>query len=268
MNKKEIIKLGLTEEELKGLYPNVTTELEAIGNLDEVNIFLMMMISIVLFFAIYFTAFQVSSSITLEKTSKIIETIATSTSPTCIILGKTIGMAVTGVLQLIVIIATALISANLFVEKELLETLLDVTSITWKLGILAVVYFILGYLVYAFLYALTGATVSKPEDVQSANGPVSVLAVIGFYLAYFTMMNPTSNFNRFASLFPLSSAFCMPFRYMMHLASISDIVLSILILIITISLVAFVSIRIYTNAILNYGTRLSIKDLVKMFKQK
>ena len=75
-------------------------------------------------------------------------------------------------------------------------------------------------------YALTGSTVSKPEDIQSANGPVAMLAVIGFYLSYFTMMNPTSEMNIFASLFPISSPFCMPFTIMMGLAKPTDVLIS------------------------------------------
>jgi len=134
------------------------------------------------------------------------------------------------------------------------------------------IYFILGYLAYALLYALTGSTVSKPEDIQSANSPVAILAVIGFYLSYFTMMNPTSKLNLFASLSPISSPFCMPFRMpfriMMGLASSTDVIMSIVILVVTIIFIANVAIKIYSNAILNYGTKMSIKDIIKMYKEK
>ena len=228
----------------------------------------MMIMSIVLFYAIYFCAYQVSSSITTEKTSKIMETLVTSTSPRTIVLGKTIGIGVVGLGQMILIVATALISAKSFLEPGLLESVLDMSNITPYLGIMTAIYFILGYLSYALLYALTGSTVSKPEDIQSANTPVALLAVVGFYLSYFTMMNPTSDLNLFASLFPISSPFCMPFRIMMGLASTTDVVISITILIITIIVIARVAIKIYSNAILNYGTKMGIKDIVKIYKDK
>ena len=130
------------------------------------------------------------------------------------------------------------------------------------------VYFILGYLAYALLYALTVSTVSKPEDIQSANTPVAILAVIGFYLSYFTMMNPTSELNVFASMFPISSPFCMPFRIMMGLASTTDVIISIAILIVTILVIAQVAIKIYSNAILNYGTKMSFGDIIKVYRDK
>ena len=265
----QISKLGLTAEELQSITPNFefsleqTEEEKASG-----NILAMMLMSIVLFYAIYFCAYQVSSSITTEKTSKIMETLVTSTSPRTIVLGKTIGIGIVGLLQMIVIVGTALISAKAFLEPELLESILDMSNITPYLGIITIIYFILGYFAYALLYALTGSTVSKPEDIQSANTPVAILAVIGFYLSYFTMMNPTSELNVFASLFPISSPFCMPFRIMMGLANGADVAISIAILIVTILVIAKVAIKIYSNAILNYGTKMSFKDIVNMYKDK
>lgn len=265
----QISKLGLTQEQLQSITPNFEFSLEQTEEEKaNGNIFAMMLMSIVLFYAIYFCAYQVSSSITTEKTSKIMETLVTSTSPTTIVLGKTIGIGIVGLLQMVVIVATALISAKAFLAPELLEAVLDMSSVTPYLGIITIIYFILGYFTYALLYALTGSTVSKPEDIQSANSPVAILAVIGFYLSYFTMMNPTSKLNLFASLFPMSSPFCMPFRVMMGLASGTDVLISVAILVVTILIIARIAIKIYSNAILNYGTKMSLKDIMKMYREK
>ena len=264
----QISKLGLTEEQLKSITPNFEFSLEQTDEKANGNVFAMMLLSIVLFYAIYFCAYQVSSSITTEKTSKIIETLVTSTSPKTIVLGKTIGIGIVGLLQMILLVGTALISAKVFLEPGMIEQVLDMSAITPYLGIVTIIYFILGYFAYALLYALTGSTVSKPEDIQSANGPVAMLAVIGFYLSYFTMMNPTSEMNIFASLFPISSPFCMPFRIMMGLAKPTDVLISIAILIVTILVIAKVTIKIYSNAILNYGTKMSLNDIIKMYKRK
>ncbi len=169
---------------------------------------------------------------------------------------------------MIIIVATALISAKAFLDPEILNAVLDMSNITPYLGIITIIYFILGYFTYALLYALTGSTVSKPEDIQSANSPIAILAVVGFYLSYFTMMNPTSELNVFASLFPISSPFCMPFRVMMGIADIKDVIISIVILLVTILIIAKVAIKIYSSAILNYGTKMSFKDIINMYKVK
>ena len=265
----QISKLQLTQEQLQSITPNFNFEMKQTES-QEVhgNPFIIMLISIVLFYAIYFCAYQVSSSITTEKTSKIIETLVTSTTPKTIVLGKTIGIGIVGLLQIISIILTALISNALFLEEGMLEGIIDFSKVTPSLGVITIIYFILGYAFYALLYALTGSTVSKPEDVQSANGPVAIIAVIGFYLAYFTMMNPTSELNKLAAILPISSPFCMPFRVMMGIATVGELALSIFIILITIFIVAKVSIKIYSQAILNYGNKISLKDALKLYKNK
>ena len=265
----QISKLGLTEEQIQSLTPNFEYSIEQTDE-QEVsgNVLAIMMLSIVLFYAIYFCAYQVSSSITTEKTSKIMETLVTSTSPRTIVLGKTIGIGLVGLIQVCVFVAVALISAKLFLEPGILESILDMSQMTPYLAVITIIYFILGYFTYALLYALTGSTVSKPEDIQSANTPVTILAVIGFYLSYFTMMNPTSDLNTFAALFPISSPFCMPFRIMMGIANGAEVAISIAILLVTILIITKVAIKIYSNAILNYGTKMSLKDMIRVYRDK
>lgn len=265
----QISKLDLTDEQLASLTPNFNFELKQTEQQEvKGNIFAIMLLSLVLFYAIYFCAYQVSTSITTEKTSKIMETLVTSTTPRTIVLGKTIGIGIVGLIQVVVLVSVALICANFCLPEGILESILDLSQITPFLAIMTIVYFLLGYLVFALLYALTGSTVSKPEDVQSANGPVAIIAVIGFYLAYFTMMNPTSELNVFASIFPVSSPFCMPFRIMMGIATPIQIAISLAVLIVTILVIAQISIKIYSNAILNYGSKLSFKDMINVYKQK
>ena len=264
----QISKLGLTQEQLRSIQPDFNFEVKQ-AETQEVkgNIYTMMLLSIVLFYAIYFCAYQVSSSITTEKTSKIIETLVTSTEPKTIVLGKTIGIGIVGVLQIIAIALTAIVSKTLFLEEGALDGIVDFSTITPFLGCITIIYFILGYAFFAMLYALTGSTVSKPEDVQSANTPVALISVIGFYLAYFTMMNPTSELNKIAAILPISSPFCMPFRVMMEIATGPEILGSIVILIITTILVAIFSIKIYSKAIFNYGSRVKIKELLRNEKK-
>lgn len=265
----QIAKLGLTQEQIETLTPRFQYTIEQTEE-EEVsgNLFVMMLLSLVLFYAIYFCAYQVSSSITTEKTSKIMETLVTSTNPRTIVMGKTIGIGLVGLAQVCILVAVALLCAKNFLEPELLEMVLDMSKITPYLGIITILYFILGYFTYALLYALTGSTVSKPEDIQSANTPVAILAVIGFYLSYFTMMNPTSSLNVFASIFPISSPFCMPFRIMMGIASTTDVIISLAVLVVTILIIAKVATKIYSNAILNYGTKMGVKDMIKIYKDK
>ncbi len=265
----QLHKLGLSEKQIASITPAINVSaVQAEETEISGNVLVMMIMSIVLFYAIYFCAYQVSSSITVEKTSKIIETLVTSTSPSNIVIGKTLGIGVVGLLQMILFVATALISAKLFLPGDVLATVLDMSTITPYLGFITIIYFILGYATFALIYALTGSTVNKPEDIQSANTPVALLSMFGFYLAYFTLTDPTSSINLFAAIFPISSPFCMPIRIMMGIASGWEVIISIAVLLITILIIARVAIKIYSDAILNYGTKLSLSELFKIYKQK
>ena len=267
-SKIQISKLNITPEELATIEPEFDVVLvETDENAAKGNVTIMMIISLVLFYAVFFCAQQVSVAITTEKTSKIIETLVTSTDSKTIVLGKTLGIGIVGLVQVILMITVAVISAKFCIDPELLNTIFDVSSITPKLLILTLVYFCFGYALYSLFFALTGATVSKPEDVQYANGPVSFVAVIGFYLAYFSMMNPSSNLNKISGIIPISSPFSMPLRIMMGTATNSEIATSLLVLVATTILLAVVAIRVYSSTILNTGARLSLKEAIKMAKE-
>lgn len=264
----QVKKLNLSPEKLSSLEPEFDVTLtETDENAAKGNIFIMMMISIVLFYAVFFCAGQVSTAITTEKTSKIIETLVTSTDSKTIVLGKTLGIGIVGLIQVILMMIVAIISAKFCMDSEILSSIFDVSTITPTLFIITLIYFCLGYGLYSLLFALTGATVSKPEDVQSANGPVSFVAVIGFYLAYFSMMNPSSSVNKLAGIVPISSPFCMPLRVMMGTATTGEVITSVLVLIATTALVAMLAIKVYSSTILNTGARLSLKDAIKMARE-
>ena len=263
----QIEKLGFNEQKAKEILPEFQTSTEQTEEVKG-NTVVIMAISILLFYAIYFCAYQVSSSITTEKTSKIMETLVTSTSPKTIVVGKTLGIGIGGLLQMLILVLTAVISAKLFLDPALLEIVLASTQVTPFVGVLMFVFFILGYFLFATLYAVTGSTVSKPEDIQSANTPVMLLTIVGFYIGQSVIQTPAGNLATFGTYFPLSSPFLMPFRVMMGLATTQEILLSLAILIVSIAVIAHIAIKIYSNAILNYGTKLSIKNLVKMYKTK
>lgn len=264
---KKLVDLGLTSQQLEDLDVGFELNNYHLSNSDSGNsTFAMMMFSIVLFYAVFFCASQVSSSVTTEKTSKIIESLTTSTSPKNIVLGKTLGVGVTGLIQLVVLLGFGIICAKMFLPSEILSGVINLSSINFAVWVIIILYFVLGYALFALIFALTGSLVQKPEDIQSANSPVSMLSVFAFYLAYFSMMNPKSNVSVFASLFPFSSPFSMPSRYMLGIANAWDVVISIGLLIVMCVIIGFISVKVYSNAILNYGSKFSLKDIGKYLK--
>ena len=264
-----LLNLGLSEDQLNKMNIDFKVNNIYFSESDSGNsIFAMMMFSIALFYAVFFCASQVSASVTVEKTSKIIETLTTSTSPKYIVLGKTLGVGLVGLAQLLYLLIALVVCSNVFLPKDMLDGFINLNSITFNVWVTVILYFILGYTLYALIFALTGSLVQKPEDIQNANSPVSLISVFSFYLAYFSMMNPKSSLSMFASIFPFSSAFSMPARVLLNIVSPMDFISSILVLILTCILIGYASIKVYSNAILNYGNKFSLKDIKKYLKQK
>lgn len=268
---KLLLESNASDELLQAVNFPVTYEIQELNeDTGNENFLVAMITSFILFFAIYFYGYSVSTSVSSEKTSRVMETLVTSTTPTKIVVGKTIAMGLVGLGQLVGLILVAVISYNIFVPSdfELISELLGTINLNVPDVLICLVFFILGYTVYAFLSAVTGATVSKVEDVQAASTPISLIALVSFYLAYFTSTMPNSAGSKFASIFPFSAAFSMPGRILAGAVTGGEIAISIIVLIITAVLLAIISIKVYSAATLHYGDRLKIKDLFKLYKQK
>lgn len=229
-----------------------------------------MIIMMILFFAVYFYGYGVAMSVASEKTSRVMEILITSTKPAKIILGKSAAMGLLGLCQLSAILIAAILTYKLtFPDNfQLAGMKLDFSNFTPFSILMIIVYFILGYSLYSMMNAVAGATVSKAEDVNSAIMPISMITLVSFYFAYGTIMLPGNSLAQVASLIPFSSPFSMPCRILSSDVPIMQIVASISILIVSIVLMALISIKLYSSAILHYGKRIKINELLKMSKRE
>jgi ABC-2 type transport system permease protein len=263
-------KYNVDQDTLTKINTPITYELIETDN-ENTNVSLYVfaiMSSLFLYLAIYFYGYSVSMSISNEKTSRVIETLITSTKPSTIVLGKTIAMGLLGLSQLLLLIITAILSYKIFIPGKFIvfgETI-NFSTMTLPMLLLLVLYFILGYFLYAMLNAVTGSTVTKAEDINAASMPISFISLFSFYLGYFSLIYPNSPTSIFASIFPFSSAFTMPARMILGEVPLVQVIPSLLLLIVTIVFLAFLSVRLYSVAILHYGERLTIKDLFKISK--
>jgi ABC-2 type transport system permease protein len=225
-----------------------------------------LVISILLFFAIYFYGYGVAMSVASEKTSRVMELLVTSTKPSKIILGKSAAMGLLGLIQLCLVVITGTLTYKFTFPENfaIAGQLIDFSNFT-PFGLsMIIIYFILGYFLYAMMNAVAGATVSKAEDVNSALMPINMVSLVAFYAGYFSLSVPKSSVSIIASIIPFSAPFSMPCRILATDVPAWQITASLLSLVITIVLIAMISIKIYSSAILHYGRRLKLKDLVKM----
>ena len=266
---KELANSNVSIETINMINSGIEVETKYLDDEND-NYGVAMVASYILFFAVYFYGNSVAVSVSSEKTSRVMETLVTSTTPTNIIIGKTLAMGIVGLGQMILLILTAFASYKLFIpaDMDFISTMIGNINLNVTSIVICIIYFILGYTVFAFLNAVTGATISKVEDLNSAQTPIALISLFSFYLAYFTATMPDSSASKFASIFPFSSAFSMPGRILAGGATSWEIMLSIAVLIATAIIFAFISIKAYSGAVLHYGKRLNIKDLFKLSKEK
>lgn len=222
------------------------------------------------FFAVYYYGYGVASSVASEKSSRVMETLVVSTKPWKILVGKCLGMGAVGLTQFGGAIIFAIICWTLLIPKgfSFMGQTLSLDAFTPKSAILILVFFIFGYMLYAFMNAVSGASVDKIEDLNVAMMPVMIISMGSFYLSYFTaVMGSTYDYLvNLAMYIPFSAPFIMPFELLNGEVSTWQIFLSLGILAATLLIVVLMSVRIYTSSVMHYGKRIKMKDALKHLK--
>jgi len=124
-------------------------------------------------------------------------------------------------------------------------------------------FFILGFLLYATLYAAAGSMVSRIEDVQQAVGPLMYLAMAGYFLSFFAPNDPDGQLVSIASIIPFLSPYLMPTRMLLGNPAPWEIGLALVLLALTLAGAIWVAARIYSAGVLLYGQRVGIRSVLK-----
>ncbi|NLB23614.1 MAG: ABC transporter permease [Clostridium sp.] len=211
---------------------------------------------------------NVATSVAREKDSRTMELLITSTKPRTLILGKVAAVGLTGILQMIAIILFGIL--GFFLNKtnypEAVTQMIQ-GSMTLDTMLVYILFSVMGYILYLFIYASLGSLVSKVEDVNKSVAPITFLFVIAYLAATVAMTAPDLLLIKISSFIPFISLFTMPIRYMFTSVPLISLLASSAIMILTVVLFAALSIYIYRFGSLNYGNRLTLKEVLKSFKR-
>lgn len=226
-------------------------------------------IMFIMYMLILFFGQSVATSVAREKDSRTMELLITSTKPKALILGKVAALGCVGLLQIGVVLLTLVL--GILVNKGnyspmILAILQD--TMTPSVFLLYLLFSVLGYALYLFIYASLGSLVSKVEDVNSAVTPITMLFVVAFVIASMSLQMPQSSLAKISSYIPFVSLFTMPIRVLLTSVSWIEILISSVVMIVTTIIVAKLSIYIYRYGSLNYGNKLSMKDIFKNIKKE
>jgi len=131
-----------------------------------------------------------------------------------------------------------------------------------------VIYFIMGYLLYASMYAAVGASVENASEASQLTLPVTIPLILGLFIMLFAFNHPSSPLAVWASIIPWTAPMVMLARVPFGTVPGWQIALSVVLLFATFVATAYLSARIYRSGILSYGKKSTFKDMFKWMKQK
>ncbi len=261
--------INLTQEQLAQLYEPVPFERTALEEnaktQEELNqarglVYVMLFI---IYFAVIMYASMIATEVATEKSSRVMEILISSVSPIKQMFAKILAIGLLSLTQLAVFIIVGYVSI-----KQNLESMeggffefLGFGNIPVMTVAYGVIFFILGYFLYATLAAFLGSLVSRIEDVQQMITPMTLLIVAGFLIAMVGLSTPEAGFITATSFIPFFTPMIMFLRVGMLNIPVWEIGLSIGILVGTIVLLAIFGARVYRGGVLMYGKSNSFKDI-------
>ncbi|MFO3789053.1 ABC transporter permease [Bacillus mojavensis] len=262
--------LGVSQETISSLYAPVTVGQEALkeGAKSEEELGQAMGLVYIMLFVIYFSVIMYASMIAMEvateKSSRVMEILISSMPPIQQMFAKLLGIGLVGITQLAVIISAGYLSLKLNKTSETASSVggfLNLTDVPVSTVIYAVIFFLLGYFLYATLAAFLGSVVSRIEDVQQTITPMTLLVVAGFMIAMFGLNAPEAGFITVTSFIPFFTPMIMFLRVGMLEIPFWQAAAGIGITLLTIIILAVIGARIYKGGVLIYGNSSAFKAI-------
>ena len=261
-----LYQLGLSPEEaLAVLSAGVESKTEALGKNQMDNFFYTYIMIFALYMVILLYGQMVATNVATEKSSRAMEVLVTTAKPTSMMFGKVLASCLAGFLQLVLIFGSAILFYNLNSEQLQNPIISSIFDIPIALFLYMIVFFILGFLIYAFLFGAIGSTASKLEDINTSVMPITFLFVIGFMVVVFSMSSGSVDnlAMKICSYVPFTSPMAMFTRIAMSTVAWYEILISILILVGSVVGIGVLSARIYRVGVLLYGTPPKLTKILK-----
>ena len=235
---------------------------------------------------------MVMQSVIEEKTNRIVELLVSSVKPFQLMMGKIIGVMLVGIAQmalwgvmLSIIMTVASVgfgvsqaqsiaagqpmpSPTMNMSQDTQELLTAIVNLPYaEIGLMFIIMFVGGYLLYSSFFAATGASINEQEDANQFVVPITMITLFGLYAAMYSIENTDGPLAFWASLFPLTSPIVMMIRIPFGVPLWQEL-LSIALLYASAFLMIWIGGKIYRVGILMYGKKPSIKEIIKWMRYK
>ena len=224
------------------------------------------------FLTLVFYGLWVASGVVAEKTGRVMELLISAATAPQLVIGKIVGIGLAGLAQVTLVLVPAVLA--LLASGGIGDALLgpdsgagaSLSALSPGLMVAFLCYFVLGFAVYAGLYAAAGSLLSRAEDLQTVALPLSLPAVAGYFPAVLALSGSSASFIRVASFVPLWSPFVMMSRLAVGSVSPWEVVLSLGLLVATVPLVTWLAIRVYRAGVVTYGQPPSLGTFIRAIR--
>lgn len=262
---------GLSPEQVGEIMQvQIEGKTEALGKDQIQNFFYTYIMIFALYMVILLYGQMVATNVATEKSSRAMELLVTSAKPISMMFGKVLASCIAGFSQLVLIFGTAILLYN--VNKDALSNPLisSIFDIPIELFIYLIVFFVLGFLIYAFMFGAIGSTASKLEDINTSVMPITFLFVIAFMVVVFSMSSGEIDNTAMlvCSYIPFTSPMAMFTRICMSTVAWYEIAISITVLVGSTVGIGVLSAKIYRVGVLMYGMPPKLGAILKTVFKK
>jgi ABC-2 type transport system permease protein len=203
-----------------------------------------------------------------EKETRIAEILFSSAKPMELMFGKLVGVGLAGLTQLgIWVISLAAIVGFLSVQSGTAEMLKGIPRVSPLMVVYFLLFFLVGYFIYASIFALIGASVTTPQEGGQFAFPAIMLLLVGFYFSFVVIRDPNSSLSFWVSIAPFFAPITMPVRILAETPPFWQILLALGLNLMTICGLVWTAGRVYRIGMLMYGKRASIPEIIKWARQ-
>ena len=226
-------------------------------------------LSLLLVVTIFISAGYLLQGVSKEKTSRIVEIIISSITPRQLLIGKIIGFGALGLTQVLIWFGSFFVLGLVATTVFGLSSNAPFASLLGRpeVFVLAVVYYVLGFLLYAVVIGSVGSLGTSMQESQQLSGVFSIVAAVPIFFAGIVLSNPNATLAKFFSYIPFTSPTMMLLRVPQGGVPVLDIVISIVGLVLTVLVVLWAGNRIFRLGLLMYDQRPSLKRVLKTLRQ-
>lgn len=193
------------------------------------------------------------TGVTEEKSNRVVEVLLATLRPWQLLGGKVLGIGLLGMIQFLLTLVVAFAAVRV-------TDLIDLPDLPVATLAILFMWFVLGFAIYSVAFGAAGALASRPEEAQSASFPLTMMAVVGFFVSFQVLEDPESTAARIATYFPFTAPYVVPIRSSLDGITLWEHSLAVVIMIISISVMVRIAGRIYRGGVLRSGTRVKIRE--------